>query len=39
MSASDDPWSLALGTALILLPNLIIAFVAFKATMERSHDI
>lgn len=34
-----DDLSIALGTALILLPNLIIAIVAFKATMERSHDL
>jgi hypothetical protein len=32
---SDDPWSLALGTALILLPNLIIGYVAFKARLEQ----
>jgi hypothetical protein len=32
---SDDPFSVILGTALILLPNLIIGYVAFKARLEQ----
>jgi hypothetical protein len=32
---SDDPFSVILGTALILLPNLIIRYVAFKARLEQ----
>lgn len=32
---SDDPLSVILGTALILLPNLIIGYLAFKAKLEQ----